>query len=362
VSYAYNGLGERVSRAGTSGSRYVYDGDDLALEVDPFGNKVREFTYYPGIDQPHSVLEANGAVYYFAMDYLGHVDALINTSGSIVNYYQYSPWGVPEITSEGVSNTIRFMAREFDNATGLYYVRNRWYDPETGRFISEDPIGLAGGINLYSYAGNDPVNKRDPLGLQAEECKVMIFYPTENQDWIVYVWDCPNPDPSGLGRGPRSARGGNPPGGPQDSRGGGLPGVSGGTRQSDAQTSSPMSCSAALGLAGWTVASDLALLTGIGLAAKGLIAARASATTFQWMARDRDPILRSVANYGSVVAASNKALLAAPLYTSAAVGAYAADIPNQTVLAVAAGDDVSLWDFVPIIASYRGIRDAIRAC
>lgn len=58
------------------------------------------------------------------------------------------------------------MARELDAATGLYYVRNRWYDPVVGRFVSEDPIRLGGGINLYVYAENRPVNGRDPLGLR----------------------------------------------------------------------------------------------------------------------------------------------------------------------------------------------------
>jgi len=54
---------------------------------------------------------------------------------------------------------------ELDGTTGLYYVRARWYDPFLGRFVSEDPIGIAGGINLYGYALNDPVNRRDPSGL-----------------------------------------------------------------------------------------------------------------------------------------------------------------------------------------------------
>ena len=49
--------------------------------------------------------------------------------------------------------------------TGLYYVRARWYDPHLGRFVSEDPIGLAGGLNVYAYVGNSPLNGTDPSGL-----------------------------------------------------------------------------------------------------------------------------------------------------------------------------------------------------
>ena len=67
--------------------------------------------------------------------------------------------------SEGTHNPLRFATRELDRQTGLYYVRARWYDPFLGRFLSEDPIGLAGGINQYAYALNDPVNLSDPSGL-----------------------------------------------------------------------------------------------------------------------------------------------------------------------------------------------------
>src|SRR4030095_1176890 len=58
-----------------------------------------------------------------------------------------------------------YTGREFDSDTGLYYYRARWYDPQVGRFISEDPIGLAGGINQFAYVGNNPQNGTDPSGL-----------------------------------------------------------------------------------------------------------------------------------------------------------------------------------------------------
>ncbi|HEX8432620.1 MAG TPA: RHS repeat-associated core domain-containing protein, partial [Longimicrobium sp.] len=60
---------------------------------------------------------------------------------------------------------LRFTGREYDEDTGLYNYRARWYDPHLGRFMSEDPIGLAGGINPHAYVGNDPVNYSDPSGL-----------------------------------------------------------------------------------------------------------------------------------------------------------------------------------------------------
>lgn len=59
----------------------------------------------------------------------------------------------------------------FDDATQLYYTRNRYYDPYLGRFLSPDPIGLAGGINFYAYAGDDPINGVDPSGLSSTDAQ-----------------------------------------------------------------------------------------------------------------------------------------------------------------------------------------------
>jgi RHS repeat-associated protein len=174
ISYSYDGLGRRVRRTQQFPYQtidYVYDGDHLVLEVDGNGNLIREYTHFPGIDRPHSMRQwANGeygAVYYYVLNQPGHVNALVNASDQLVNHYRYTPFGerVASQTSEGTENPLQYMARELDAVTGLYYVRNRWYDPQMGRFISEDPIGLAGGMNLYEYAASNPVSMRDPWGL-----------------------------------------------------------------------------------------------------------------------------------------------------------------------------------------------------
>jgi RHS repeat-associated protein len=175
VSYGYNGFGVRVRR--TEGSlvrRYLYDGPNVVLEVNGTGTKLREYTHFPGVDQPHSMFDGNGAVYYYATDYPGHVAGLFNASGTVANRYRYSAWGLPETTSEGISNSLRYMSREVDSQTGVYYVRNRWYDATVARFISEDPIGLAGGINLYTYAGNSPATLLDPFGLSPDDCVNLV--------------------------------------------------------------------------------------------------------------------------------------------------------------------------------------------
>ena len=109
---------------------------------------------------------ANGALHYYALDLpSNNVIGLFNTAGTATHAYHYSPYGETQSSSEPTHDPLRFAARELDAQTGLYYVRARWYDPFLGRFMSEDPIGLEGGINQYAYALNDPVNLSDPTGL-----------------------------------------------------------------------------------------------------------------------------------------------------------------------------------------------------
>jgi RHS repeat-associated protein len=176
ITYEYDGLGRRARRVNQGTGAvvlYVYHRDDLVLELDGAGNRIREYTYLPGIDRPHSMRQwANGekgAMYYYQLQTPGHVNALLDLGGNVVNHYRYTPFGTPAngFPVEGTPNPLQYMARELDATTGLYYVRNRWYDPQVGRFVSEDPIGLAGGMNVYVYAKNNPLSYIDPLGLEA---------------------------------------------------------------------------------------------------------------------------------------------------------------------------------------------------
>jgi RHS repeat-associated protein len=84
-----------------------------------------------------------------------------------------------------VVNPFRYTARESDTETGLYYYRARYYDAETGRFLSEDPIGFGGGKNFYRYGLRDPVNLSDPSGLD----------PSLLQKLLNWLWPSPPPPP-----------------------------------------------------------------------------------------------------------------------------------------------------------------------
>lgn len=168
TSFGYDGFGRRVRKTTESTvMRYLHDGDNLLAELDGAGNRLAEYTYYPGIDRPHSVRRWSGGVattYYYATDHPGNVIGLIDNANTLVNRYSYAPFGSRQDSLGTVANRLRFAARELDEETGLYYNRARYYDAVLGRFISEDQIGLAGGINLYSYTSNNPANYRDPFG------------------------------------------------------------------------------------------------------------------------------------------------------------------------------------------------------
>jgi RHS repeat-associated protein len=112
--------------------------------------------------------------YYAHTDAAGNVMALTAGNGSLARSYWYDTWGQLTGGTDYVALNGTDMARfkgalHFQlNGVELHYMRNRLYEPRTGRFLSEDPIGLDGGINLYTFAGNDPVNGTDPTGLKCE--------------------------------------------------------------------------------------------------------------------------------------------------------------------------------------------------
>jgi RHS repeat-associated protein len=167
VTFAYDAFGRRVRKSEDGSTTfYLHDGDNLAMELDASGSPIAEYAYW-GLDRPHAIRKG-GATYYFALDPIsGNVRGLIAESNhDAPSQFRYAPFGEMELDFDQVGMPLRFAAREYDAATGLYYMRARYYDPTIGRFISEDPIGLDGGLNLYAYTENDPVNGSDPFGLK----------------------------------------------------------------------------------------------------------------------------------------------------------------------------------------------------
>ena len=106
-----------------------------------------------------------GGARHFAADALGSTIALTDNAGAVQASYTYAPFGATSIVGIPGSNPFGYTGRE-DDGTGLKYYRARYYHPGLQRFISEDPIGLNGGINTYAYAWGNPLRFRDPLGLR----------------------------------------------------------------------------------------------------------------------------------------------------------------------------------------------------
>ncbi|HET7584034.1 MAG TPA: RHS repeat-associated core domain-containing protein [Gemmatimonadaceae bacterium] len=189
TTFAYDGLGRRVRKVtGSTTTRYLWDGGELLMELDAAGNRIREYAYYPSADAPHSVRVAStGKVYHYIMEAPGQVVALVDSANHAVDKYEYDPYGVLLDSTEAVPQPLKYMGRELDSETGLYYVRARYYDPSLGRFISEDPGGVSGGINPYAYLAGEPINSRDPSGMHSRWRDSDCMFVGENEYIIIDI-------------------------------------------------------------------------------------------------------------------------------------------------------------------------------
>ncbi|MDQ1829738.1 RHS repeat-associated core domain-containing protein [Massilia scottii] len=122
------------------------------------------------IDQAASA-PALERIYYYQCDHLGTPHELLDEQGEAVWSVSYRAWGrIARAHVHKLAQPLRFQGQYADEESGLHYNRHRYYDPDSGRFLSQDPLGLDGGINLYQYAPN-PTGFVDPLGLRPEKCK-----------------------------------------------------------------------------------------------------------------------------------------------------------------------------------------------
>ena len=118
-----------------------------------------------------TAVEARERVYYFHNDHLGTPQAMSDAAGRKVWEAEYEPFGKatvnedPDGDGKFVINNLRFPGQYYDAETGLHYNYHRDYQPETGRYLQPDPIGLMGGLNPYRYVRNNPINAMDPMGL-----------------------------------------------------------------------------------------------------------------------------------------------------------------------------------------------------
>jgi RHS repeat-associated protein len=161
--FAYDALGRRIARAaGGKTTEYLYDGENPVQELVD-GAPVSNTLTGPGVDSYLSRTDAGGARALLT-DALGSTIGLADASGKVTTEYTYDPFGGTAASGEASGNPHQYTGRENDGG-GLYYYRARYYSPELGRFISEDPLGFGGGdANLYAYVRNSPTNLTDPSG------------------------------------------------------------------------------------------------------------------------------------------------------------------------------------------------------
>jgi RHS repeat-associated protein len=195
-TFQYDAGGRLVRRdlSGAPQRHYLWDGDQLLAELDAAGTtKLFEYAYYPGLDQFQALIEST-TPYFAHRDGLGNVIALTDAAKTVQRTYSYDDWGntTGGTDTHGFGNLdrARWKGALWTSSAGgdLYYMRNRWYEPYSGRFLSEDPLGLAGGLNQYAYAGNDAVDGSDPSGLYVRECSVYAWVTRlRSSGWVVSI-------------------------------------------------------------------------------------------------------------------------------------------------------------------------------
>ena len=165
VEYEYNANGERVTKL-VEGikTHFIYDlWGQLIAEADGNGVIQKEYIYLNG-QRITSVSGSN--LYYVHTDHLDTPIALTDEAGTVQWKAHYTPYGMPILEINNLEQLARFPGQYFDQETGLHYNYFRDYDPEIGRYIQSDPIGLNGGVSTYGYAYQNPITNIDPFGLE----------------------------------------------------------------------------------------------------------------------------------------------------------------------------------------------------
>ena len=161
----------------TSSFTFVYDGLDIVAKVD---NLTGDMIYFsrglgiaPGVGDVLAETHILGSLtqtYIYVQNHRGDTIALVSNS-TVVARYEYSAWG-NVVSHTGADAWLTFSGKHYDSDAGLYYYGFRWYDPQAKRWTQPDPTGLAEGLDLYQFCGNDPVNGVDGDGLATVEIQL----------------------------------------------------------------------------------------------------------------------------------------------------------------------------------------------
>lgn len=185
--YTYDAFNRRLSKTTHDGTltEFIWQGNKLVAQSQDNERNWQTFLYEPGSHRPLAVIDGNKntlpkhlepKVYWYHNDHLGTPHSLTNINGEEVYRCQFDAYGnlVEEETAThwetgerliGFRNLLRFQGQYEDEESGLFYNLNRYYQPELGRYITPDPVRLAGGLNQYTYVSGNPVSWVDPEGL-----------------------------------------------------------------------------------------------------------------------------------------------------------------------------------------------------
>jgi RHS repeat-associated protein len=172
ATYYYDPFGRRLWKdIGATRTYSMYADEGLIAEFDGTGIETKSYGYAPNSTwTTNPLFMKEGTQYYFYHnDHLGTPQKMTSVSGAIVWSADYQSFGkaVADPVSSVVNN-LRFPGQYYDQETGFHYNYHRYYDPSTGGYVSEDPIGFEGGLNLFAYANRSPVTRFDPIGLRSK--------------------------------------------------------------------------------------------------------------------------------------------------------------------------------------------------
>ena len=197
IDFEYDADGNRIAKI-VNGARTEYI-NDLSSSMSQVLLKTAEKSFWKDEKTIRYVYggsrisqSTQGKTQYFLYDSIGrNVTALVSSSGEVLNNYEYDSFGNIDFENAKIKNVYRYCSEQLDEETGLIYLRNRYYDPEIGRFISKDKkfsdLYNPQTLNPYVYVENNPVNFVDPLGFAAlspEEKELVILHVNARTGWF----------------------------------------------------------------------------------------------------------------------------------------------------------------------------------